>query len=70
MIAMRKNMVLSSFNSIDDFIDEWLTDRRISKKYQHLAFIILENNDIRLTSCFKEPCTDAKNNLSTVIDID
>ena len=31
---------------------------------------ILENNDIRLTTCFKEPCTDAKNNLSKVIDID
>ena len=30
----------------------------------------LDNNDIRLTSCFKEPCTDAENNLSTVIDID
>lgn len=43
---MRKNMIPSSFNSIDDFIDEWLTDRQISKKYQHLAFIILENNDI------------------------
>ena len=31
---------------------------------------VLDNNDIRLTSCFKEPCTDAENNLSTVIDID
>ena len=30
---------------------------------------VLENNDIRLTSCFKEPCTDSENNLSTVIDI-
>ncbi len=31
---------------------------------------VLDNNDIRLTSCFKEPCTDLENNLSTVIDID
>ncbi len=31
---------------------------------------VLDNNDIRLTSCFKEPCTDEENNLSTVIDID
>ena len=30
----------------------------------------LDKNDIRLTSCFKEPCTDANNNLSAVINID
>ena len=30
----------------------------------------LDNNDIRLTSCFKEPCSDSSNNLSEVINID
>ena len=30
----------------------------------------LDKNDIRLTSCFKEPCTDANNNLSAVVNID
>tara|TARA_Y100000816_G_scaffold142950_1_gene101354 strand:- start:96 stop:623 length:528 start_codon:yes stop_codon:yes gene_type:complete len=30
----------------------------------------LDKNDIRLTSCFKEPCSDAINNLSEVINID
>lgn len=39
-------MVPSSFNSIDDFIADWLADRQLFKKYEHLAFIILENNDI------------------------
>ena len=28
----------------------------------------LDKNDIRLTSCFKEPCSDAINNLS-IMDI-
>ena len=30
----------------------------------------LDNNDIRITSCFKEPCSNAENNLSYVINID
>ena len=30
----------------------------------------LDNNDIRLTSCFKEPCSDSNNNLSEVANID
>ena len=30
----------------------------------------LDNNDIRITSCFKEPCSRAENNLSHVINVD
>ena len=30
----------------------------------------LNNNDIRITSCFKEPCSSSENNLSHVINID
>ena len=30
----------------------------------------LKNNDIRLSTCFKEPCTDSKNNLYYVVVID
>ena len=30
----------------------------------------LDNNDIRITSCYKEPCSNSKNNLSHVINID
>ena len=30
----------------------------------------LDNNDIRITSCFKEPCSSSENNLSHVINID
>ena len=30
----------------------------------------LDNNDIRITSCFKEPCSASENNLSHVINID
>tara|TARA_B000000609_G_scaffold158113_1_gene154590 strand:+ start:5658 stop:6974 length:1317 start_codon:yes stop_codon:yes gene_type:complete len=46
---MRKNMVKSNFDSIDDFITEWFTDRHIYQKHEHLAFIILENHDIPWT---------------------
>ena len=31
---------------------------------------VLENNDIRLSTCFKEPCSDDQNNLYYVIEID
>mgnify|MGYP001369583075 CR=1 FL=1 len=31
---------------------------------------VLDKNDIRLTSCFKEPCGDSQNNLSFVVNID
>ena len=30
----------------------------------------LDNNDIRITSCFKKPCSATENNLSHVINID
>ena len=30
----------------------------------------LDNNDIRITSCFKEPCSSSENNLSHVINVD
>ena len=30
----------------------------------------LDNNDIRITSCFKEPCSNVGNNLSYVINVD
>ena len=31
---------------------------------------VIDHNDIRITSCFKEPCSSAENNLSHVIFID
>ena len=30
----------------------------------------LKNNDIRLSTCIKEPCSDSKNNLYYVVEID
>ena len=40
------------------------------KTYNPGATPILDHNDIRLTSCFKEPCSDLNNNLSFVVVID
>lgn len=42
-------MVKSNFSSIDEYVNDWFPYRPISNKYNHLAFIILENNDIPWT---------------------
>ena len=39
----------SNFESINEFIDEFFDDKIIRKKYEHLAFIILENHNIPWT---------------------
>jgi len=38
-------------------------------KFNPGATPVVDNNDIRLTSCFKEPCDKSENNLSYVVDI-
>jgi type IV pilus assembly protein PilA len=40
------------------------------KTYNPGATPVLDNNDIRLTSCFKEPCNKSENNLSYVVNIE
>ncbi len=40
------------------------------KTFNPGATPVLDKNDIRLTSCFKEPCSNSDNNLSYVVNID
>ena len=40
------------------------------KTFNPGATPVIDHNDIRITSCFKEPCSSSKNNLSYVVIVD